>query len=241
MMIYFVFFIIALIYSSVGLAGGSAYVAFLAILGTDRIYIPSTAQFLNIIVSFLGSLNYRKHFQKDFLKDVLIIYALSISGVVLGSKIELSDRAFYIILGLSLIASSVLSFLKDKISKIKFSIPRYFVPFFGFAFGFLTGIVGIGGGIFLSPILLLANFPVKLVAFITSLYILLNSSAGFLTNVYAGRVDISLSLSLAFFVALGGFVGSYFGSSKFKPEIVKATLNTIILFIGGQILWRGIT
>ncbi len=240
-MIYLVFFIIAFIYSSVGLAGGSAYVAFLAILGIDRIYIPSTAQFLNIVVSFLGALNYKKHFQKDFLKDLVIVYILSISGVVLGSKIELSDKAFYIILGSSLIASSVLSFLRDKISKIKFSIPRYLVPFFGFSFGFLTGIVGIGGGIFLAPVLLLANFPVKLISFTTSLYIFLNSSVGFLTNVFYNKVNITLVLSLALFVAIGGFCGSYFGSNRFKPEVVKTILNVIITFIGGQILWRGIT
>jgi len=237
---YLVFFAIALIYSSVGLAGGSAYVGFLALFSVEPRFIPSTAQFLNVVVSLIAFFNYKVHLNIKR-KSIIPTFLLAIFGVILGSNLKLKESEFFIILGLSLILAALASFIKDFIPTLKFRISESVVPFISFALGFLTGVVGIGGGIFLSPILLLANFPVKEIASITSVYILLNSSAGFIINYFRGNVNFSLVLPFSLSVLIGGFLGSYLGSFKFAPKVVRKILITIIIIIGGKILWRGIT
>lgn len=240
-MIFIIFFLVALIYSSVGLAGGSAYAGFLALLDIPHKYIPSTSQFLNVIVSSVGFFNYRIHLDlKGKWKILLPTFFFSICGVILGVNTEVGKREFYIILGSTLILSAIFSFLKDYFRSLDIKIGYKFVPVISFFLGFITGIVGIGGGIFLSPVLLFAGFPVKEIASITSIYIFFNSSAGFITNYIKGNVDISLALPVSLSVLVGGFLGSYLGSFKFSPEIVRKILITIIFIIGFQILWRGL-
>jgi len=241
-MIYIAFFLIAFLYSSVGLAGGSAYAGLLALLGVEQRFIPSTSQFLNIVVSLVGVFNYRVHLRyKGRIRYLVAVYILSIFGVLAGSILNLSRGEFYIVLGSSLILAGVLSLLRDYISGLNFKIPHFVVPFISFLLGFLTGIVGIGGGIFLSPVLLLAGFNVKEVASITSVYILLNSSVGFAVNFLRGNVNLYLVGLISIVVLVGGFAGSYLGSFKFAPGVVRKVLIAIIIIIGGQILWRGIT
>ncbi len=262
MILYFIFFLFAFLYSMVGLGGGSAYVALLGISGIDHKFIPSTALFLNIIVTSIGFFNYKVHLNFKEKKNFLIfLYLLSISGVFIGSKIHLKRKEFLLILGLSLVIASIISFFRDKMkgnppdpfSKSPkgdlhqggnlnvgaVSKPRsvVLILFFGFLFGFLAGLVGIGGGIFLSPILLIAGFPVKEIAGITSLYIFLNSSSGFVSHLVEGNVNFSLILPFTIFVIIGSVLGSSLGSFKFKPIIVKRVLTSIIFIIGIRILW----
>ncbi len=242
MILYFIFFLFAFLYSMVGLGGGSAYVALLGISGIEHKFIPSTALFLNIIVTSIGFFNYRVHLNfKERKKFLILLYILSITGAFIGSKISLKRKEFLLILGMSLIIASVVSFFRNKIIKEKVTqinlTKIIFILIFGFLFGFLAGLVGIGGGIFLSPILLIAGFPVKEIAGITSLYIFLNSSSGFISHLIEGNVNFSLILPFTIFVITGAILGSFLGSFKFKPIIVKRTLTFIIFIIGIRILW----
>jgi len=237
----FLFFLTALVYSMVGLAGGSAYVGILALLNTDIRYIPSTAQFLNIVVSSIGFLNFKKHFDKGKLKLIVLIYFSGILGVIWGTEIALKENVFFIVLGSLLITSSLVTFLKNYIPRINFRLNHSFLPVISFILGFLTGLCGIGGGIFLSPILFFAGFPVKEIASITTLFIFLNSGVGFVKNAIVGRVDFLFSISLGFVVAFGGFCGSYLGSSKLSSKSLEKILIFIIAIIGVRLLWKGIT
>jgi len=237
-----VFFVIAFLYSMVGLGGGSAYAGFLTLFGINHKLVPSTALFLNIIVSLMGAFNYRIHFPfKDKKITILSLYLSAIVGTALGSKITLQKSEFYIILGSALILAGITSFIKERITQLKISINTWALTCISFLIGFVTGVVGIGGGIFLSPVLLLSGFPVKEVASITSLYILGNSSVGFVSHWQRGNVDWELIVGCGGAVMIGGFAGSYLGSFKFKPATLRNFLNAIIIIVGIQILWKGIS
>ncbi len=239
----------------VGLGGGSAYVALLGISGIEHKFIPSTALFLNIIVTSVGFFNYRIHLNfKERRNFLIFLYTLSITGAFIGSKISLKRKEFLLILGISLIIASVISFFRDRIksnppaplhqggkyvgavSKPRNLANNFLILIFGFLFGFLAGLVGIGGGVFLSPILLTFGFPVKEIAGITSLYIFLNSSSGFISHLIEENVNFSLILPFTFFVITGAVLGSSIGSFKLKPIIVKKILTIIIFMIGIRIL-----
>ena len=234
--LYPLFFLFAFLYSIVGLGGGSAYTALLGISGIDYRFIPSTSLFLNVIVTLIGFLNYRVHI--DFKKRkifLILLYAFAIFGVTLGSQVDLCKKLFFTVLGITLLISSLISIFRDVLLKDKereLEMKSYIlVLIFGFLFGFLGGLVGIGGGIFLSPILLIAGFPVKEIAGITSLYIFLNSSFGFISHFLRGNINPNIILPLSLFVLTGSLLGSFLGSFKFKPILIKRILTLIILAI----------
>jgi len=259
--LYPLFLIFALFYSMVGLGGGSAYVALLGISGIEHKFIPSTALFLNIIVTSIGFFNYRVHLNfKEKKVFLILLYTLSITGAFIGSKISLKRKEFLLILSISLIVASFISFFRDRIKSNppyplhqgvqspliplhqggELNVKIILVLIFGFLFGFLAGLTGIGGGIFLSPILLIAGFPVKEIAGMTSLYIFLNSSSGFISHYFEGNVDFLLVLPFALLVLIGSILGSYLGSFKLKPLFIKRGLEFIIFIIGVIIIWRAI-
>jgi uncharacterized protein len=185
---YLLFFIFAFLYSMVGLGGGSAYVAILTISDTPYKIIPSTALFLNMTVSLVSFANYRFYFPSEKKYLVFLVYLLGGAGATVGASINLKEKTFFLILGSALVLSALISFLKDfKLKNIVFKIPQKTLPFVSFPIGLLAGITGIGGGIYLSPLLIFAGFPTKEIASITSLYIFFNSALGFSVKVLKSR------------------------------------------------------
>jgi len=148
---------------------------------------------------------------------------------------------FYIILGTALIVSSAISIFREKLPQLHTEKAFRYIPLISFSTGVLAGITGIGGGIYLSPILLIAGFPPKEIASITSLYIFINSAIGFSSHYLRGNVDFSLIFPVAIFVFAGAVLGSYTGSFRYKPQTLRKILNLIIMFAGGRLLWKGIT
>lgn len=243
MLFYIIFFAVALIYSMVGLGGGTAYTAILTVYKTPYEVVPSTSLFLNTIVSLISFLNYRFHFPSERKFLISFIFLLGGGGAILGANLKLQEKTFFIILGLALVSSAILSLLQDfgMRERIKFKIHQNLLPFISFLVGFIAGITGIGGGIYLSPLLIFSGFPTKEIASITSLYIFLNSALGFSAKFLKGKFDFNFALPILFFVILGALIGSVLGSLKLKPKFIKFLLNLIILNIGGYSLWRGIT
>lgn len=235
------FFVIALIYTSAGLGGGSAYIALLSFMKIEHVLIPSTALFLNMVSSFTGFMNFRTHFDRRKIHLYISVYAAGVLGVYLGANLGFSENLFYIILGVALISSSVLSMFREKMTSLRAEKLRNYIPVISFFVGCLAGITGIGGGIYLSPILLVAGFPVKEVASITSLYIFINSFFGFSSHYIKGNADFSFIFPLVFFVLAGAFLGSYLGSFKYRASVVRTILNLIIISAGGRLLWKGIS
>ena len=239
---YLLFFIFAFLYSMVGLGGGSAYVAILTISDTPYKIIPSTALFLNMTVSLVSFANYRFYFPSEKKNLVFLIYLLGGAGATVGASINLKEKTFFLILGSALVLSALISFLKDfGLKYINFKIPQKALLLVSFPIGLLAGITGIGGGVYISPLLIFTGFPTKEIASITSLYIFFNSALGFSVKVLKSSFDFQFALPLLIFALSGAFLGGYLGSKKFRPQVVKFFLNLIILNIGGYTLWKGIS
>ncbi|MEO0290901.1 MAG: TSUP family transporter [candidate division WOR-3 bacterium] len=236
--IYFLFFLFALIYSSVGLGGGSAYVALMSFCGVSHKFIPSTSLFLNVLASLIAFLNYRIHIDfKNRFKFLTLLYLLSLTGVYIGAKIVIERKLFMIVLGLVLILLSIISILENFIKKLKIRIKISFVPLFGFIAGIIAGLLGIGGGILVSSVLIFSGIGEKEIPGILSFFVMINSLFGFIIHFIRGNVNFNLILPITFSVFLGSIIGSFAGSYKLKPIYVKKILNLIILSFGVKILW----
>ena len=231
------FFITAILYSSVGFGGGSTYLA-LMIIGDIPYYIfPIIALFCNIIVVSGNSINYIRSGNLNI--KLLIPYIIgSIPFSFIGGSILIEKELFEIILFLVLISAGTFllieskSFNKDDL-KLK-KIPIILSIIIGSILGFISGIVGIGGGIFLSPILFLlkAEYP-KQIATTASLFILINSLfgiAGQLTKdtVYSEILDY-WPLFLA--VLIGGQIGNMLNLKFFSNKILALITSILVIFV----------
>ncbi len=233
------FAIIAFVYSSVGFGGGSSYLAVLALYPLPFKEIRLIALLCNMIVVSGGVYIYCRHGQTDW-KKVAPLVGLSIPLAYLGAVVKLSEETFFIILGLSLLAAAVLLWLKTnpiRVTEVRQAQKHDPVKngAIGGAIGFLSGMVGIGGGIFLAPVLNLMRWdlPQKIAA-TASVFILVNSLAGLLgqwMTVSPGQMNYAMILYLCVAVFLGGQLGSRL-SVKFNPMVVRR-LTALLVFVAG--------
>ncbi len=238
------FFIISFFYSSVGLGGGSAYIAVLAISGISYTSIPTVALSLNLIVSGSSWIGYKKsgHFQPGLLFPLVIA---SVPAAFIGGLIHFSEKFFYILLGTVLFSVALWIFLSPEIQPSQKPIAQFkrwlTALGIGAALGFLAGVVGIGGGIFLGPVLLgLGWTNAKQTAAVTSGFIFLNSVSGLSAHLTKQIPELSIWLPLIGVVLLGGLLGSYTGSHLFSTKIIQRFLGAVLIFasimIGAKIL-----
>ena len=227
------FFGVALLYSSVGHGGGSAYLAILALLGLSPDVIKPTALWLNIIVSANGFFNYYRagHFSAKLLMPFVLT---SVPAAFLGGFVRLSPRVFSALLALALLASALrlLFFSRAIQPRQALSERRIFqisLPM-GFLLGLLAGLVGVGGGIFLSPLLLILGWAdAKRTAAVSSAFILLNSASGLLAHSLREAPDWGLLLPLAVVVFIGGQLGSRLGAYRIQPVPLQRLLGLVLL------------
>lgn len=233
-----IFFIIAILYASAGFGGGSSYIATLALFPIDFTSVRMIALICNIIV-VSGALHL---FYKNNLLRVrksLPLVALSIPLAFIGGSIKISDSNFYILLGFTLLIAAISMLVSNKSQTKK--IPKYSNAVIGGGIGFISGMVGIGGGIFLSPVLHLSNWNTpKVIAATTALFILVNSIAGLTGQLYINNsnLNITLLLLLILSVFLGGQIGSRLTISILKPLVVKKIAALLILFVAIRILYQ---
>jgi len=235
----FIFFFIALFYSSVGFGGGSSYLAILSLVITDFYEIRSTALILNICVVSIGTIVY---FKNGVLKPKLLwpFFILSIPMAYLGALVELSQNAFFLFLGSALLLAGVsmlLKFVQSKIEAIEFSNSKKIL--LGGSIGLLSGISGIGGGIFMSPLLNLLKWKdSRVIASLASVFILVNSLAGLVGLNVAGtfRLDYDLIFKLIIAVVLGGSLGSYLSSKKFNLKILGILTAVLVFYVGLKLI-----
>lgn len=229
------FLFIAFFYSSVGFGGGSSYLAILSIFLTEFYEIRSIALVLNLVVVSIGTFNFIRNKQID-VKAFWPFIVLSMPVAFLGAQIKLSESIFFLILGGALLTSGgfmLLQAFRKKINEKKINlIGRMGL---GSGIGLLSGITGIGGGIFLSPTLNLIGWKTpKTVAALASLFILVNSAAG-LTGLFVSDsfvVDKNLIFPLIVSVVVGGSVGSYLTNSKFKINTIRIMTAILVTYVG---------
>ncbi|UJH90974.1 sulfite exporter TauE/SafE family protein [Antarcticibacterium sp. 1MA-6-2] len=236
-----IFFFIALFYSSVGFGGGSSYLAILSLFLTDFYEIRSTALVLNMCVVSIGTIMFIRHHIFSF-KLFWPFVISSIPLAFLGAQLQLSQQLFFLILGSALILSGLfllLKYLQKKLDSRDFSNPKKYV--LGGMVGLLSGISGIGGGIFLSPILNIVNWAnPRIIAALASVFILVNSLAGLIGLQVAGTFEINYNLILQLIVAviLGGTIGSYLSSKKLNLRFLGILTAILVFYVGLRLILK---
>jgi len=227
------FFAAAFLYSSVGHGGASSYLAILVLAGYPREAIAPTVLALNILVTLLGAINYYRagHFDARLLLPFILT---SIPAAYAGGSLHVSEQTLSIILGVTLLVAGLrfVIFTKPVAAKQLLSRKLLFgvgLPV-GFALGFLSGLIGIGGGIFLSPLLLFMGWAdAKKTAAISAAFILLNSLSGLTAHIIKGAADWTLLGVLAITVLIGGGIGSYIGAFRLLPITLQRLLGAVLL------------
>lgn len=234
------FFFIALIYSSVGFGGGSSYLAILALLAVDFHLMRSTALLCNIIVVTGGVYIFHKEGKLDLKKSWPLVFS-SVPMAYVGGLWPIKQEVFFILLGVTLVVVSLLLWLQPEKNSTynnqKFNTLFFKIGVGGFL-GLLSGLVGIGGGIFLSPILHFIRWDeAKKISAIASFFILVNSISGLAGQLQQhGTFEWAFTLPLLLVVLIGGQIGSRLGAQKFNPIYVKRITAILILLAGGKIL-----
>ena len=241
--IFFFFLIIAFIYASVGFGGGSSYLAILAVYALPFKEIRLIALICNIIVVTGGVFIYVRNKQTDW-KKIIPIAVTSVPLAFLGARMKISQETFFVLLGCSLIVAAILLWIKTKAGDGeqvsppgKYSVGKDAV--LGGAIGFLSGMVGIGGGIFLSPLLNLMKWDTaKKIAATASVFILANSIAGIAGQISTLPLDINYGRIALYCLAvlIGGQLGSRMGATKFNPLVIRRLTAILVFFAGVEVL-----
>ena len=233
----FLFLLTATLYSSVGFGGGSTYLALLLIWDVPYLIFPVIALFCNIIVVSGNCINYIKagNINLRILSPFLIS---SVPLAFIGGSLSIDKEVFEILLFTVLTLAGIVLLLKFKSfnqkSEVYKKIPIILSLLIGTSIGFVSGVVGIGGGIFLSPILLLIRADkVKNIATAASLFILINSLSGL-----AGQFTKTSTINgifdywpLFLFVLLGGLLGNYLNLKIFPPRILALVTSVLVIFV----------
>lgn len=226
------FFIVALAYSSVGLGGGSSYTAIMAVLGFSTLLIPMISLICNIFVSSIASYYFIKHGHLRF--NLLIPFIITSMPLAwLGGSLQISPLVFQWILWFSLLTVVIrIYFWKTDTFKFSLSTNQQLLVslFSGAILGFLAGVVGIGGGIFLVPLILLLGLgTIKEAAACGAIFIWLNSFVGLVSRLNYNFVELTQYTPLLFAIILGGFVGSRLGAIKLPANQMEKLLGSVVL------------
>jgi len=234
------FFFIALIYSSVGFGGGSSYLALMGVMAVSMNVMRPAALLCNIVVVTGGTFIFYKEGLLD-LKKSWWFFAASIPFAFLGGYWPITENTFFVVLGITLVIASIFLWIQRDIPNAEDKPVSNQVGVnvaLGGGIGFLSGLVSIGGGIFLSPILHLIRYdhPRKISA-LASLFILVNSISGLAGQMSrSGSFDWKFILPLLVAVLIGGQIGSRLGATKFNPIYIKRITAVLILAAGLNIL-----
>lgn len=235
------FFLVAILYSSVGFGGGSSYLAILALTGIIYTQIRSTALLCNIVVVIGNVFLFQKQKLYQWNKVLpLIIFSIPFSFI--GGYLRISQTFFFILLGITLVFASITMWVSKKkkfdednyenLSMLKNSSYGGFI-------GFISGMVGIGGGIFLAPLLHITKWDnSKKIAATASIFILVNSISGLLGQYYnpVFSIDWNLTSILLITVFIGGQIGSRISNRYFSSIQLKKATAILIAFVGLRIL-----
>ena len=231
------FFVTALIYSSVGFGGGSTYLAILLIWGVPYTIFPFIALVCNIIVVSGNSINFIR--SKNININLLFPYLIgSIPLAFIGGSITIEKTIFEILLFCVLLVAGIFLLIESKSfnkEKIKINqIPRLISISIGSIIGFMSGLVGIGGGIFLSPLLFLmkAGYP-RHITSSASLFILINSIFGIAGQLTKDQVldQVTNYWPLFLAVLIGGQIGSLLNIKFLSNKILALLTSFLVIFV----------
>ncbi len=228
---------IAFLYSSVGHGGGSGYLAFMGIIGFDTLFMKSTALTLNLFVSLISFLFYFRggYFRFKLLWPFLIT---SIPFSFIGSQILIDPKIYKIILGTFLLFATIRMLIhpKERRSLTEFNYPLALL--IGALLGLLSGMIGIGGGIILSPLIILLGWGhVKEAAAVSAPFIFLNSFSGLSGLMVKGFHFVPEILNWIIIVIIAGMLGSYIGSKILSIRSLRYVLAAVLGIAGFKLFF----
>src|SRR5881396_3771734 len=229
--------LIAFLYSSVGHAGASGYIATMTLFGLAPTIIRPTALVLNILVAYIGAFQCWRagHFAWKLFWPFAL---LSIPAAHFGGHLPASTSVLRILIGLVLLFSAArLIFRRNDPEKLLVPSQPAAIGV-GTGLGFLSGLTGTGGGIFLTPLLLFCRWAhIRQAAAVSALFIWVNSIAGLIGYFTKVRSIPSLGLVLAAAAIIGGIIGSHLGSRRFAVRVISLCLATVLLIAGIKLLF----
>ena len=229
--------VIAFLYSSVGHAGASGYIAVMVLWGLSYADYRPTALILNILVAAITSYQFWKagHFSGRLFWPFAL---LSIPAAYLGGHLQLGASLVKIVIGLVLLFSAARLFFRrsDPVEVTTPAIPT--AVGLGAGIGFLSGLTGTGGGIFLTPTLLFYHWArIRQAAAVSALFILVNSISGLIGYFTASHYIPALGIVIAPFAVMGGVLGSYFGSRRFPVRAISLLLASVLVIAGAKLIF----
>lgn len=239
---------VALLYASVGHAGATGYIAVMTLFGLDPQVIRPTALMLNVIVASIVTAQFWRagHFRPRLFLPLAVA---SVPAAAAGGAASLPTAAFEAIVGVVLLFSAVRIVVEprgeagdadvDPTGASRFT--SLFLIALGGSLGLLSGLTGVGGGVFLTPALLaLRVAPVKQVAAVSAPFILVNSIAGLLGGFAAGRPLPPIGLAVIGAVVVGGAVGSQLGAFRVSPQGLRRLMGVVLVVAGLKLLLKGV-
>lgn len=238
LLLFALIFIAAVLYASVGHGGASGYLAAMALFGVAPAAMKPLALSMNIMVTGWG---FARLYRAGYFKFSLFWpFALgSIPAAYLGGAWKLTDTTYRTIVGIALLLAALRMFAEYKDDIVKRTPPFAAALLLGAGIGLLSGLTGVGGGIFLSPIVLMLHWTtMRESAALAAAFILVNSIAGLVG--YAGSAHAVWPASLWIFVLVafaGGLLGSELAVRWLAPGILKRLLGVVLIIAAGKMIW----
>lgn len=226
----------AVLYSSVGHGGASAYLAAMTLFGIAAEVTKPAALVMNLGVAGVGTARFAAARLVPW-KLLLPFLAGSVPTAFLGGLVPLPTRAHRIVLGIVLLFAAVRLALPNLHGERRAPPAAPLLVAIGAVFGFVAGLTGVGGGIFLSPLLILARWEEpRRAAGAAAVFILANSASGLAGHVLAGRAIPAVALPLAAVALVGGIYGSWLGARRLLPLTLRRVLAVVLVVAGGKLL-----
>jgi uncharacterized membrane protein YfcA len=235
-LLFFAIGLVAFLYSSVGHAGASGYIATMTLFGLAPMTIRPTALVLNILVATIGTFQFWRagHFSWKLFWPFAL---LSIPTAYFGGHLQPSASVLRTLIGLVLLFSAArLIFRRSEPAKLVTPSQPMAISV-GAGLGFFSGLTGTGGGIFLTPLLLFCRWAhIRQAAAVSALFILVNSIAGLVGYFTAVHSIPSLGLFLAAAAIIGGTLGSHLGSRRFPTRTISILLAIVLMIAGTKLV-----
>src|SRR5437763_98836 len=229
--------LIAFLYSSVGHAGASGYIATMTLFGLTATEIRPTALVLNILVAMIGSFQFWRagHFSWKLFWPFAL---LSIPAAYFGGYLQPSASILRILIGVVLLFSAARLIFRRRDPEQTTLPSKATATGVGAGLGFLSGLTGTGGGIFLTPLLLFRKWAhIRQAAAMSAVFILVNSIGGLIGYFTAVRSLPVLGLYLAVPAIIGGTIGSHLGSRRFPVRAISILLAIVLAIAGTKLIF----